>query len=174
MDIPIDGTYSVPIGGPSPHLVMLRAVLLKAAGIARSAWHGTRTTLRLASQLPRSAAVTVASLLATTTGYTALTGAVRTIARATWNGVCAIAKGVGRIGRATAGLVTLAVGYLSPAGADWTLRVTDTIANKVTGAVRKVDAAVRGAGELAWALAHTSLVRTAVTVAASAASAVIV
>ena len=46
MDIPIDGTYSVPVSGPSPHLVMLRAVLLKAAGIARNAWHGIqrRTT----------------------------------------------------------------------------------------------------------------------------------
>ena len=74
MDIPINGTYSVPVGGPSPHLVMLRAVLLKAAGIARNAWHGTRTTLRLAGQLPRSAAVTVASMLATNAGYTALTG----------------------------------------------------------------------------------------------------
>lgn len=174
MDIPIDGTYSVPVSGPSPHLVILRAVLLKAAGVARNAWHGTRTTLRLAGQLPRSAAVTVASLLATTTGYTALTGTVRTIARTAWNGFCAVARGVGKLTRKTAGLVTLAVGYFSPVGADWTLRVTDTIADRVTGAARAVDGAVRGAGDLAWALAHTTLVRTAVTVAASTASAVFV
>jgi hypothetical protein len=153
---------------------MLRAVLLKAAGIARNAWHGTRTTLRLAGQLPRSAAVTVASLLATTTGYTALTGTVRTILRTAWNGVCAVARGVGKFTRETAGLVTLAVGYLSPVDADWTLRVTDTIADRVTGAAGIVDGAVRGAGELAWALAHTTLVRTAVSVSASTASALFV
>ena len=174
MDIPIDGTYSVPVSGPSPHLVMLRAVLLKAAAIARNAWHGTRTSLRLAGQLPRSAAVTVSSLLATTSGYTALTGTVRTIARAAWNGLFAVARGVGKLARKTAGLVTMAVGYLSPVGADWTLRVTDTIADRITGAARVVDGAVRGAGDLAWALAHTTLVRTAVTVAASTASAVFV
>ena len=174
MDIPTDGTYSVPVGGPSPHLVMLRAVLLKAAGIARNAWQGTRTTLRLAGQLPRSAAVTVASLLATNAGYTALTGTVRTILRTAWNGVCTLVRGVGKVSRTAAGLVTLAVGYVSAAGADWTLRVTDTIAVKVTSAARTIDAAVRGAGELAWALAHTTLVRTAVTVAASTASAVFV
>lgn len=174
MDIPIDGTYSVPVSGPSPHLVMLRAVLLKAAGIARNAWHDTRTTLRLAGQLPRSAAVTVASMLATNAGYTALTGTVRTIVRTGWNGIRAIGRGVGKVGRTAAGLVTLGVGYVSASGADWTLRVTDAIADKVTGAARTVDAAVRGAGELAWALAHTTLVRTAVTVAASTASAVFV
>ena len=174
MDIPIDGTYAVPVGGPSPHLMMLRAVLLKAAGIARNAWHGTRTTLRLAGQLPRSAAITVASLLATNAGYTALTGTVRTLLRTGWNGICTLARGVGKVGRAAAGLVTLGVGHVSATGADWTLRVTDTIADKATGVARAVDAAVRGAGELAWTLAHTTLVRTAVTVAASTASAVFV
>ncbi len=174
MDIPIDGTYSVPVSGPSPHLVMLRAVLLKAAGIAGNAWHRTRTTLRLASQLPRSTAVTVASLLATATGYTALTGTVRTILRAAWNGVGAVARGVGKLARKTAGLVTLGVGYLSPAGADWTLRVADRVADTITGLARALDDAVRGAGELAWSLAHTTLVRTAVTVSASTASALFV
>lgn len=174
MDSPIDGTYSVSVSGPSPHMVMLRGVLLKAAGIARNAWHGTRTTLRLAGQLPRSTAVTVASLLATTTGYTALTGTARTIARTAWNGLCAAARGVGKLASKTAGLVTLAAGYVSPTGADWSLRVTDTIANRVTGVALAVDGAVRGAGDLAWALAHTTLVRTAVTVAASTASAVFV
>ena len=84
------------------------------------------------------------------------------LARTDWNGVCAIAKGAGRVGRTTAGLVTVAVGYVSPAGADWTLRVSNTIGDKVSGLGRSVDGAVRSAGELAWALAHTSLVRTAV------------
>ena len=174
MSIPIDGTYSVPVSGPSPHLMMLRAVLLKAAGIAKHGWATARATLRMAGRLPRSVAVTVSSLLATRTGYTALTGTVRTIARAAWNTVTAVARGVGKVGRVTAGAVTLTVGYLSAPGADWTLRATDTIATKVTGLARGLDAAVRGAGELAWALAHTTLVRTAVTVAATTASAVFV
>lgn len=174
MDIPIDGTYSVPVSGPSPHLAMLRAVLLKTAGIARHAWATAKATLRLARQLPRSVAVTVSSILATQTGYTALTGTIRAVTRLAWNGVRAVARGVGRASRIAAGLVTLGVGYLSAPGADWTLKVSDHIADRVTSAVHSLDSAVTGAGDLAWALAHTSLVRTAVTVAASTASAVFV
>ena len=87
---------------------------------------------------------------------------------------CRHRRGVGKVGRKEAGLVTLAVGYVSARGADWTLRVTDTIAHKATAVARAVDGAARGAGELVWALAHTTLVRTAVTVAASTASAVFV
>jgi len=174
MSIPIDGTYEVPISGPSPHLAMLRAVMLKAAGIARHTWHSMKASLRLAGQLPRSAAVTLSSLLASTTGYIALTGTVRTLVRCAWAGVRAVARGIGRACRAAAGLVTLAVGYVSAPGADWTLRVTDAIADRVTGVACGVDGTVRGSGELAWALAHTTLVRTAVTVAASTASAVFV
>jgi hypothetical protein len=116
----------------------------------------------------------VASLLATNAGYTALTDTVRTLLHATWNAVQATKKAVGKAGRFTAGLVTLAVGYVSAAGADWTLRVTDTLADGITAFGRRVDAAVRRAGNLGWALAHTTLVRTAVTVAASTASAVFV
>lgn len=174
MDIPIDGTYAVPVSGPSPRLAMLRAVMLKAAGIARNAWRGTRTTMRLAGQLPRSVATTVSSLLATRTGYSLLTTTVRSIVRGAWNGISAVARIIGRGCRGLSGLVTLAVGYLSPGGADWTLRVTDTIADRVSAAGRSVDATVRGAGDVLWNLAHTSLVRTAVTTAASLASGVFV
>ncbi|MEI2641439.1 MAG: hypothetical protein V9G10_03665 [Candidatus Nanopelagicales bacterium] len=77
MDIPIDGTYSVPVSGPSPHLAMLRSrhaqsrrhrpQRLGAAPAPPCGWPG---------RLPRSVAVTVSSLLATNTGYTALTGTV--------------------------------------------------------------------------------------------------
>ena len=174
MSIPVEGTYSVPVSGPSPHLAVLRAVLLKTAGVARAGWSRTRTTLRFAGHLPKSVAATVSSMLSTNAGYAALTGTARTIARGAWNGVRAVARGVGKTGRFAAGLVTRAVGYVSAAGADWTLRVTDTTADKVTGVASNVDAAVRGAGELAWALAHTALVRTSVTTAASVASGVFV
>ena len=174
MDIPIDGTYSVPISGPSPNLVMLRAVLLKTAGVSRQAWAGTKATLRLVRQLPRSVAVTVSSILATQTGYTALTGSVRAATRLAWNGFRLLARGLGKASRSIADLVTLAVGYVSASGADWTLRVSDRIAERVVGLAAKVDAAVTGTGELLWGLAHTALVRSAVTVAASASSAVFV
>ena len=38
------GTYSVPVSGPSNALAFLRALILKARGIARAAWHHTRVT----------------------------------------------------------------------------------------------------------------------------------
>lgn len=174
MSIPLDGTYSVPVSSPSPHLAMLRTVMLKAAGVARNVWSGTRATLRLAGQLPRSVAVSVSSLLATRTGYTLLTSTVGSLVRGAWNGVTAVAKGVGRASRTLAGLITLTVGYLSPAGADWTLRLTDTVAERVTAVARSVDATVRGSGDLLWSLAHTTLVRTTVITTASLASGVFV
>lgn len=174
MSIPVDGTYSVPVSGPSPHLAMLRAVLLKAADIARIAWAHTRTTVRLTGQLPRSTAVTVASMLSTQTGYAALTSTVRTATRGAWKAVTAAARTVGRAARFGAGLVTLAVGYVSAPGADFTLRLADTIAEPVVGTCRRIDGSVRGLGDLAWALAHTTLVRTTVTLSASVASGVFV
>jgi hypothetical protein len=68
----------------------------------------------------------------------------------------------------------LAVGFVSPGGADFTHTVTETIANTVARWFDRVDGFVRGAGELVWGLAHTTLVRTTVTTAATIASAVFV
>ena len=53
MSIPIDGTYSVPVSGPSPRLAMLRALYLKARGISRNTLAHARTTLSLAGQMPQ-------------------------------------------------------------------------------------------------------------------------
>lgn len=174
MSIPVEGTYSVPVSGPSQHLVMLRALLLKLHGITRAGWAHTRTTLRFAGHLPKSVAATVASMLSTNAGYAALTGAVRTATRGAWTAVTAVARGVGKAARFGSGLVTLAVGYLSAPGADFTLRLADAIADPVVGVCRRVDASVRGVGDLSWALAHTTLVRTTVTLSASVASGVFV
>ena len=172
--IPIHGTYSVPVSGPSARLAMLRTIMLKAAGIAKNAWAHTRTTLAMASRLPKSVAVTVNSVLATTTGYTTLTRISRAVLSTAWNGLTRLLRGVGRAARTAVGVVPLAVGFASPAGADLTLGVTQVITETVTGLFDRLDALVRGAGELAWGVAHTALVRTAVTSAASVASGVFV
>ena len=113
-------------------------------------------------------------MLSTQTGYAALTGAVRTATRGAWKAVTAVARSVGRSARFGSGLVTLAVGYVSAPGADFTLRLADTIAEPVVNSCRRIDASVRGLGDLAWALAHTTLVRTTVTLSASVASGVFV
>ena len=174
MSIPLDGTYSVPVSGPSARLAILRTVMLKAAGIARNAWAHARTTLAIASRLPKSVAVTVNSVLATTTGYTTLTRISRAVLSTAWNGLTRLLRGVGRVFRKAASVVPLAVGFVSPAGADFALRVTEVITHTVTGLFDRLDSLVRGAGELAWGLAHTTLVRTTVTTAASVASGVFV
>ena len=174
MSIPLDGTYSVPVSGPSARLAMLRTIMLKAAGVARNAWAHTRTTLQLASRLPKSVAVTVNSVLATTTGYATLTRISRAVLSTAWNGLTRLIRGVGRGARTAVRVVPLAVGFASPGGADFALRVTETIAETVTGLFDRLDGLVRGAGELAWGLAHTKLVRTTVSTAASVASGVFV
>lgn len=174
MSIPIDGTYSVPVSGPSPHLAMLRALYLKARGISRNTWAHARTTLTLAGQMPKSVAATVSSILSTQAGYTALTSTVRAVVRGAWNAVTTVARGVGKAARVSAGLVTLAVGYVSAPGADLTLQFTETIAERVTGIAQRIDSTIRGLGDLLWGLAHTTLVRSTVTVSASIASGVFV
>ncbi len=174
MSIPFDGTYTVPVSGPSVRLAMLRAVLLKATGVARHGWAHIRATLSIVGRMPRTAAAAVSSVLATRTGYGALTGSIRTVVSTAWRLVTGAARLFGRACRFTAGLGTLAVGYLSPGGADLTLRLADTVADRVSAAARHVDAAVRRAGDLMWLLAHTCLVRTTVTTAASTASALFV
>ena len=174
MSVPLDGTYSVPVSGPSARLAMLRTIMLKAAGIARNAWAHTRTTLQLASRLPKSVAVTVNSVLATNTGYTTLTRISRAVLSTAWNGLTRLLRGVGRAARTAVGVAPLAVGFASPAGADLTLGVTQVVTETVTGLFDRLDGLVRGAGELAWGLAHTTLVRSTVTTAASMASGVFV
>ena len=174
MSIPLDGTYSVPVSGPSARLAMLRTIMLKAAGIAKNAWAHTRTSLAMASRLPKSVAVTVNSVLATSTGYTTLTRISRAVLSTAWNGLTRLIRGVGRVLRTAVGVVPLAVGFVSPVGADFALRVTEGIAETVTGLFDRLDELVRGAGELAWGLAHTTLVRTTATTAASVASGVFV
>jgi hypothetical protein len=93
MSIPIDGTYSVPVSGPSARLAMLRTIMLKAAGVARNVWAHTRTTLAMASRLPKSVAVTVNSVLATSTGYTTLTRISRAVLSTAWNGFTRLIRG---------------------------------------------------------------------------------
>ena len=174
MFIPLDGTYSVPVSGPSARLAMLRTIMLKAAGVARNAWAHTRTALQLASRLPKSVAVTVNSVLATNTGYTALTRISRAVLSTAWNAVTRLIRGVGRFVRKAAGIVPLVAGVVSPAGADLAHGATEMVSDTVSGWVDRVDGLLRAAGELAWSLAHTSLVRTTVTTAASIASGVFV
>ncbi len=85
-----------------------------------------------------------------------------------------MARSVGKAARFGAGLVTLAIGYVSAPGADSTLRLADAIADPVVGTCRRIDGWVSGLGDLAWALAHTTMVRTTVTLSASIASGVFV
>ena len=174
MSIPIDGTYSVPVSGPSPRLAMLRALYLKARGISRNTLAHARTTLSLAGQMPKSVAATVSSILSTQAGYTALTSTVRAVVRGVWKAVTTVARVTGKATRHAAGVVTLAVGYVSAPGADLLLRVTESIAERVNKTAERVDATVRGVGDLIWGLAHTTLVRSTVTVSASIASGVFV
>ncbi len=170
MSTAISGTYDVPIAGPSPHLAMLRALMLKIRGIARHLWASTGTALSVTGRLPNAVATAVHSLLSTQAGYRAVTGVVRTVSSGLWGVVRWAARTVGRACRAVADAVTTAVGWVSPTGADLLATTVGTIAGKATGLGRRVDGVVRGGGELVWALTHTQLVQSTVTVTASAAS----
>ena len=170
MSTAISGTYEVPNAGPSPNLAMLRALLLKLRGIARHLWASTGTALSVTGRLPRAVATTVHSLLSTSTGYRAVTGVVRTVTSGLWGAVRWAARTVGRACRTVADAVTTAIGAVSPTAADLLHATVDTVAGKATSLARRVDGIVRGGGELAWMLLHTQLVRSTVTVTASAAS----
>ena len=135
---------------------------------------GKPLAVRVTGSPSASVAVTVNSLLATRTGYTTITRIGRAVLRTAWNGLTRLIRGVGRAARTAVGVVPLAVGFASPAGADLTLGVTEAVANTVTGWFDRTDEFVRGVGDLIWGLAHTALVRSTVTTAASVASGVFV
>lgn len=166
----VSGTYEVPVAGPSPHLAMLRALLLKIHGIARHLWASTGTVLSVTGRLPHAIATAVHSLLSTQAGYRAVTGVVRTVTSGLWGAVRWAARTVGRACRAVADVVTTAVSAVSPTMAGSLHTAADTIAATATGLGRRFDGIVRGGGELAWMLLHTGLVQSTVTMTASAAS----
>jgi len=170
MSTAISGTYPVPIAGPSPHLALLRALMLKIRGVARHLWASTGTALSVTGRLPHAVATAVHSLLSTQAGYRAVTGVVRTVTSGLWGAVRWVACTVGRACRAIADAVTTAVGAVSPTAGDLLHATVDTIAENATGLGRRIDGVVRGGGELVWALTHTQLVQSTVTMTASAAS----
>ena len=170
MSTAISGTYDVPIAGPSPHLAMLRALLLKLRGIARHLWASTGTALSVTGRLPHAVATAVHSLLSTQAGYRAVTGVVRTVTSGLWGAVRWAARTVGRACRTVANVVTTVVGMASQGAADLLQATVDTVAGKATSLGRRIDGVARGGGELVWALTHTHLVQVTVTLTASAAS----
>jgi hypothetical protein len=52
MSLSPDGSFAVPISGPDQRLAWLRALLLKAQGIARSAWAHARVSCPARSGCP--------------------------------------------------------------------------------------------------------------------------
>lgn len=169
---PTTGTYSVPVSGPSAALAFLRALTLKAHAVARAAWTKSIVTLNAAVRLPSAVATGVHAVLSTRVGYTAVTTSIGMAARLGWSAVRAGACLVGRLSRRIGTAATIAVGYLSPAGADFMMRTCDTIGARTTAWATRVDTAVSTTGEVVLDLLHTPLVRTVVTATTTVASAV--
>ena len=165
------GTYSVPISGPSAALAFLRALTLKAHAVARAAWAKSLLTLNTAVRLPAAVAAGVQAALSTRVGFQAASGSARAAARLVWSGVRSGARLVGRIGRGIGRAATTLVGYVSPAGADVMVDACESIATQTTGWATRIDNAVTTAGNIAYDLLHTTLVRTVVTMTATIASA---
>lgn len=165
------GTYSVPVSGPSAALAFLRALALKARSTATTLWSKATVTIATATRLPATVAAGVQAVLSTRAGYHAATSTLRAVTRLTWNGVRGGARLLSRVAGIGGRTATTLVGYVSAPGADTMVRLCDTIADRVTHAARRVDDTVIGAGDVAYELLHTTLVRTVVTTTATTASA---
>jgi hypothetical protein len=166
MSLSPDGSYAVPVSGPSARLAWLRALWVKAQHVATTAWARTRLALSAAVRIPKAVATAAVTALSTTIGYTAVVTTVattvRTVGRAVGAGVRTVGRGLSWLGRT----ITDLVGKASPSAAEWLSRTARRVADPVRDAVQRVGGLLSGVGTVAEHLAHMPLVRTASTTAA--------
>ena len=164
-----DGAYAVPVSGPDQRLAWLRALWLKAQGIARTAWSHARVVLSGAIRLPRWVAQAALSLLSSKAGYDTIVSAIGTGVRAVGRGVgwavTRLGRGLSWLGDRTAGLV----GRVWPAAETWLRQTAARLAAPVRDSVRWLGDALAGTGVFAEGLARTQLVRIASTTGAKVA-----
>ena len=114
-----DGSYAVPVSGPDERLAWLRALWLKATGLARTAWAHARVVLSGTIRLPRWVAQAALSLLSSQAGYGAILNTIGTAVRAVDRGaswaVTRIGRGLSWLGDTTARLL----GRVGPAAENW-------------------------------------------------------
>jgi hypothetical protein len=166
-----DGSYAVPVSGPSERLAWLRALWLKVQGVGRTAWAHARVILSGAIQLPRWVANATLSLLSSKAGYDAAVSAIGT-------GVRTVARGVGwALGKVGRGLLWLGdrtaphVGRVWPAAETWLRQTAARVAAPVREGVQWLGDVLAGTGIVAEGLARTPLVRSASTTGAKVAAA---
>ena len=165
MSVSADGSYAVPVSGPSPRLAMLRTIYLKALGVARAAWAKTRLALSTAVRLPRQVATAAVSMLSTGGGYDAAVHAVAGALRGAWGFAAGwsaprLAAPLGRERARAAPRPHLPAARRSARG--WTSRLLRPLRNAATRVARTVEAAATAAESLAG----MPLVRAATTTAA--------
>jgi hypothetical protein len=168
-----DGSYAVPVSGPDQRLAWLRALWLKAQGIAPTAWANARVILSGAVRLPRWIAQAALSLLSSQAGYDAIVSAigtgVRAVARCIGWAVTRIGRGLSWLGNTTARLV----GHVWPAAETWLRSTAARMAAPVRDGVRWLGDVLAGTGILAEGLARTPLVRSVSTTGAKVAAGVL-
>ena len=168
-----DGSFAVPVSGPSERLAWLRALWLKAQGIARTAWAHAKLVLSGAIRLPRWVANAALSLLSSKAGYdtvvTAVGTGVRAVARGISWAVTQVGRGLSWVGNTTARLV----GRLWPAAEAWLRSTAARVAGPVREAAEWLSGLLIGAGVVAESLACTPLVRNVSTTGAKVAAGVL-
>jgi hypothetical protein len=103
---------------------MLRALILKAAGIARTAWAKTRLTVTTAIRIPKAVATAGLGFLASDTGYRAVVKAMSTFVRMTSRAVGTILRLAGRTVSRLANTTVQIIGRVSPKVEAWLRRIT--------------------------------------------------
>ena len=169
----LDGSYAVPVSGPDQRLAWLRALWVKAQGVAKTAWAHARVVLSGALRLPRWAANMALSLLSSKAGYATVVHAIGT-------GVRAVARGIGwAVSKAGQGLSWLGtttarlVGRVWPAAETWLRSTAARVAGPVREGVKWLGGLLVGIGVVAEGLARTPLVRAASTTGAKVAAGVL-
>ena len=169
----LDGSYAVPVSGPDQRLAWLRALWVKAQGIAHTAWAHARVILSGALRLPRWAANMALSLLSSKAGYDTIVNVIGT-------GVRAVARGIGwAVGKVGRGLYWLGnttarlVGRVWPAAETWLRSTAARVAAPVREGVRWLGDVLAGIGVVAEGLARTPFVRGASTTGAKVAAGIL-
>jgi hypothetical protein len=150
-------------------MAMLAALIRKMTATGHTAWTHASTFLAGVARHGRTLAHTTLAVIGSPAGYQLAIAGVRTAISTVWRGLKAAATWAARMtGKVTEKAIGI-ISTVSPSLAAHLTRATKPIAHRIVGAAHTAAVWVETAGELAFMLATTELVRTCTTRAALAA-----
>lgn len=160
--------------GPAPMRAILRAMLDTTAGTLTRYWARVLTVLARSARLAKAATSTALAVIGSRVGYDTVTHVVKKAVTTGWGLLKKAASWLGRLARKAGHATTKGIALVSPSAAAW---VAEATTRWIVGPLTTLSATVTSwaglAGQVAWELSRTTLVRTATVLAAQIGSLVL-